>query len=401
MRRFFLILVLLFSCKTEAQSSVLRIADSLYSNGNFTKAIENYKLHNPQEDTYVKLAKAYIGIGNYDNALQYYKLATEAFPKQLLIKYEYAKLLAKTKKYKEASILFEDLIELNAKNPNYYYELGLATDQIRETKKTPKDKIGSVKKQLNNRDKAQEYFLKAYTLDNTYQKAIFKLAKFQLIKRNYEKSREYIDIGLNSYENNTALISLKAQGFFYEQRYHKAVSWFEKLLNLGESSKFIYEKLSGCYAKTYRNEEAITYLKKALQFDNEDTKNLYHLGLLYEKEKDYEKAEQYISLSIKLEHYPLDKEYTDLARVYNYLKQPEKAIKAYNKALKENPDNIYARFLIVHTKADYYKDIDAKIKLYENYIKNNTKSPFANMAKQRLSKLKKEQFLKGEEEKQE
>ena len=400
MKRFFLIL-LLISYKAEAQSSVLHVADSLYSNGNFSKAIENYKLYKPQEVVYVKQAKAYIGIGNYDNALQYYKLATEAFPEQALIKYEYAKLLAKTKKYKEASMLFEELIVFDAKNPNYYYELGLATEQIRETKKTPKDKNDAVKKQLGNRDKAQAYFLKAYEQDNTHQKAIFKLAKFQLVKRNYETSRQYIDVGLNSYENNAALISLKAQGFFHQQKYHKAVLWFEKLLSLGESSKFIYEKLSDCYAKTYRNKEAIAYIKKALKFDNKDTVNLYNLGLLYEKEKDYVKAEQYISLSITLENYPLDKEYTDLARVYNYLKQPEKAIKAYNKALKENPNNVYAGFLIVHTKADYYKDTDAKIKLYENFIKHNAKNPFVNMAKQSLSKLKKEQFLKGEEEKQE
>jgi tetratricopeptide (TPR) repeat protein len=399
MGRFFLIqILLLISCKTEAQSSVLRIADSLYSNGNFTKAIENYKLYNPQGDVYVKLAKSYMGFGSYDSALLHYKLATEAYPEQTLIKYEYAKLLAKTKKYKEASILFEDLITRDIKNPNYHYELGLATEQIRDVK-TSKVKIDTVNP-LNNRGKAQQHFLRAYELDNTHQKTIFKLAKFQLIKRNYETSREYIDVGLSSYENNAALISLKAQGLFYEQRYHKAVLWFEKLLTLGENSKFIYEKLSDCYAKTYRNEEAIAYLKQALKFDKEDTGNLYNLGLLYEKEKDYKKAEQYISLSIKLENYPLDKEYTDLARVYNYLKQPENAIKAYNKALKENPDNMYASFLIVHTKADYYKDTDAKIKLYENFITNNSKSPFVNMAKQSLSKLKKEQFLKGEEEKQ-
>lgn len=398
MRVIFLILVLLFSCKTEAQSSVLQIADSLYANGNYTKAITTYEAHDEQEDVYVKLAKAYMAIGNYDRAILNYKLATEAYPEQTLIKYEYAKLLAKTKKRKEATKLFKELINIDALNPNYHYELGLVLEQLKDSNEA--NKLDTITKKVKNRDKAQQHYLKAYKLDKTHQKAIFKLAKYQLIKRNYEASRKYIDVGLNTYKNNVALISLKAQGYYLQQKYEKAIVLFEKLLSLGESSKFIYEKLSDSYKEEYEFDKAISNLKLALKFNTEDTRNLYLLGLLYEKVKDYKKAEKYISLSIKLEDYPLDREYTDLARVYNYLKQPEKAIKAYKKALKENPDNMYAKFLIVHTRADYYKDTESKIKLYEDFIEHNPKSPFVRMAKQKASKLKEEQFLNAEEKKQ-
>jgi len=399
MRRFFLILILLFSCKTEAQSSVLHIGDSLYANGNYTKAIKTYETHDVPEVVYVKLAKAYIAIGNYGKALFNYKLATDAYPEQALVKYEYAKLLAKTKKRKEASLLFNELISVDTLNANYHYELGLVLEQLKDDRGIKK-KLDTVTKQIKNRDKAQQHYLRAYELDKTHQKTIFKLAKYQLIKRNYEASRKYINEGLSSYENNAALISLKAQGYFLDQNYAKAIVFFEKLLSLGESSKFIYEKLSDSYKEEYEFDKAISNIKLALKFNSEDTRNLYSLGLLYEKVKDYKNAEKYINLSIKLEDYPLDREYTDLARVYNYLKQPEKAVKAYKKALKENPDNMYAKFLIVHTKANYYKDVESKIKLYEDFIKDNPKSPFVQMAKHNLSKLKEEQFLNAEEKKQ-
>lgn len=46
----FLILFLLILFKTEAQTSVLNIADSLYANGNYSKAIAQYQLYKNQPE---------------------------------------------------------------------------------------------------------------------------------------------------------------------------------------------------------------------------------------------------------------------------------------------------------------------------------------------------------------
>ncbi len=379
MNRVFLLLLFLLSLKAEAQSSVLSIADSLYANGNYTKAITNYEIHDNQQDVYSKLAKAYVTIGSYDKALSNYELGLNAYPNNALLKYDYAKLLAKTKKYEEASKLFYELIDHDYRNPNYHFELGLIFEQLKEP------------------FKSQSRFFNTYELDETHQKAIFKLAKFQLKKRNYEVSHKYIDAGLKSYGNNTSLISLKAQNYYSQHEYEKAIVWFEKLLQLGEDSQFIHEKLSISYENTYDNKKAIEHLILALELDGKDVVNLYRLGYLYKEDENFEKAKEYMELALKLQDLPLDHEYVQLASVYNHLKQPQKAIWAFKRALKENPSNEYAVFLLVHTKADFYKDLDAKIKLYENYIEKHPKTKFTPMAKQCLSELKKKQFMKGEQ----
>ena len=49
-----IVLVFLFviTFKTEAQTSVLNMADSLYVNGNYSKAIESYKKYNNKKEVY-------------------------------------------------------------------------------------------------------------------------------------------------------------------------------------------------------------------------------------------------------------------------------------------------------------------------------------------------------------
>ena len=84
----FSIIILLVVIKTEAQTSVLNIADSLYLNGNYTKAIEAYKEYDNPKQVSDKIAKAYLALGNYDEALNNYKISIEANPESLLLKYE-------------------------------------------------------------------------------------------------------------------------------------------------------------------------------------------------------------------------------------------------------------------------------------------------------------------------
>ncbi|WP_299114560.1 hypothetical protein [uncultured Winogradskyella sp.] len=166
-------------------------ADELYALGNYSKAIEVYKsVKNPNE-VYDKIAKAYVAIGNYGEGLVNYKKAITTNPENILLKYEYAKLLRNTRDYKQAEILFKSLIIKDSLNPNSHYELGIVLEKQKDSAS------------LNA-------YTKAFNLDSTHQKAIFKIAKHYLVKRKYQTAHYYIDIGLESYTNNVELISLKA-----------------------------------------------------------------------------------------------------------------------------------------------------------------------------------------------
>lgn len=375
MIRYVLVVILLLGFKAEAQSSALAIGDSLLVRGNYTKAIEAYLKHKNPKQVNTKIAKAYIALGNYDKAIEYYEQQLELVTKDELIMLDYAKLLSKVKKYEQASEVLHQLIDIDYKNPNYHYETGLVLERLKDST-------------------AQNRFYSAYQLDNTHQKAIFKIAKRHLIKRNYDQVDYYADKGLKSYANNKELISIKAQNYYWQEDYKNAAKWFEKLLEINELTLFVHEKLSFCYSRLYEYEKAIEQCKLALKIEPRSATNLYILGQLYERNDDFINAEKYILASITLSDIPLDSEYMKLGYVYNLQGKHKEAIEAYTRATKENPESEEAHFFVVLTKDRYYKDLDTKLKLYEDYKKKFPKSRLIVMVDKRISELKEEKFLK-------
>ncbi|MBJ7881492.1 tetratricopeptide repeat protein [Gelidibacter salicanalis] len=369
--------IVLISWSMQAQFARLKLADSLYVHGNYAQSITVFKSIELQDQVYEKLAKAYIALGNYDEALENYKRASQASPEDALLKYDYAKLLARSKKLKSAEVLLNELVYLDYRNPNYHYELGLVMEQQGDST-------------------AMNRFHSAFNLDKTHQKAIHKIAKHLLVKRHHDASLKYINIGLESYANNTELINLKALNYYWKQDYQAAAQWFEKLLDLGENSQFIHEKLSFCYAETLQYEKAIVYAKRAVDFDLNNTTNLYILGRLYEKINDFASAEEWLTKALIIMDQPLHVEYTTLATVLNQQKKHKEAMAALQNAIKEDPKDERAQFFLVRTKDEYFADTDSKIKAYEVFKERFPKSVFGFFADKRLRELKEEKFMKSE-----
>ena len=371
-----LLVLLMFLSKIHCQSTNVTDGDSLFLLGNYSKAIEVYK-NNNLEDVDEKIAEAYLGIGNYELALEYYKKGITSTPNNILVKYKYGKLLFKIKKYNEAQKVFKELIEIDDSNPNYHYELGIVLEHQENAK-------------------ALNKFYKVFKLDSTHQKAIFKLAKNQLLKRVYDSVNYYANIGLKSYSNNIALINLKAQNYYHHKEYSKAIKWFQKLIALNESNQFIHEKLSSCYQNTNQLPLAIKHKLLALKFEEKNADNLYGLGLLYEQEEDYINAENFIEEAISVLKVPLDKKYLRLGYVQSQQQKYPEAIKSFQKAIKENDKNEDAHFYLIYIKDRYYKDFD--IKLYDDFMKKFPKTKYKTTVKTRLKLYRKEKFLKGDKE---
>lgn len=359
--------------KTEAQTSVLNIADSLFLNGNYTKAINHYKLHKNQDEVFEKIAKAYVAIGNYDLALSNFEAAIKAYPDNILLKYEFAKLLSKTKNFETALVMYKTLISIHGNNPNYHYELGLVQEQI-------KDSL------------AIKSFIKAFNLDNTHQKAIYKVAKYNLQKRRYTAVDSLISIGLETYPKNIELINLKAQNYYWQQDYRKAGKWFKQLIELGETSEFIYEKLSLCYGYHYQYKEALKYRLMALKYNPTDADALYTIGGYYLELENYPKAEEFLSKALSFLDKPLHQEYSTLAKAFSYQKKYPEAIKALKKAIRESPDNEFLHFKLAVILGKYYEDYGAKIKAFEAVKKKFPNGRMNEMVDHYISKLKEEQF---------
>jgi len=247
--------------------------------------------------------------------------------------------------------------------------------------------------QKQNDTLAQGSFLKTFKLDETHQKAIFKIAKQLIIKRNFKEAHVFLDKGLENYANNVELISLKAHAYYYQDYFTHAVVWFNKLIDLGEVSEFIHEKLSLSYAQNSDYEDAIYHRKQALKYNPFDANAIYVIGTYYQRLSDFEKAQEYIASSLELKDVSLSQEYQTLGTILNRQKKYEAAIKAFQKALSEDPSNVMVEFFLLRTKDEFYADIDAKIAMYEKYLSKNKKSMFVAYAEKRLNALKEEKFL--------
>lgn len=374
MIQFLKVFSLLVCLSLHAQDAVLDKADSLVALGNYSKAIELYQNHNNPVAVNDKMARAFEAIGNYSDAVKYYEFAVNNNPDDAFLKYQLGKLLSRLKKYDQAKNVFTELINSDNQNPNYHYELGSILENTNDSLSIPT-------------------FQKVYHLDSNHQKAIFKLARHYLVKRAHDSVSFYVEQGLKTYPKNVELISLKAQNFYWKEHYSHAVIWFEKLIALGESSEGIHEKLSFCYAQNSDYDLAIKQLKLALKYNPKNVDNIFRLGKLYLRNADYPNAETHMATALSMMDVPLDAEYTDLAAVYNHQKKYDQGIKALNLAIKENPDNEYAYFILAYTKDAFYADTDSKIKAYEQFVLKFPEGRFSLLAERRISELKKEQFL--------
>ncbi|WP_228850366.1 tetratricopeptide repeat protein [Aegicerativicinus sediminis] len=372
-------LILILSLQARGQSNDLRVADSLFSNGNYGKAIEAYTLLNDSE-VYEKLALAFTALGNYQKGMEAYEMMIKNHPENHKAKYDYGKLLLKTKHFEKASSVFNDLINVDYRNPEYHYQAGLVLEELRDST-------------------AINRFHAAYDLNNDHQKAIFKVAKHYLQKGQLNRSKFYIDKGLASYPNNVELISLKAQNYYWEKNYKESIKWFEQLLTLGESSEFIYEKLSESYAAAYEFEKAIEYRQKLLKLNPNDLQSYALISLYYKNLNKWTEAEEYQRKYLLLMDVSLSDDYKNLGIILNHQKKYKEAIDVFNKSLEEDPMNENAAFFKAMSMSVYYADNNSKIAAFESFKKRFPESKMIQSADFFIKKIRDEEFMKGESKK--
>ena len=117
----FIALVLVFKAEAQTLSAdrqYLAIADSLYSIGNYTNAINYYAKEGSQKGN-LQIARAYNSIGNYDKAIvQYENLIAESADLQIA-RFELGKLYLKMKRFDQGRKLFTSLVRDDENNPAY------------------------------------------------------------------------------------------------------------------------------------------------------------------------------------------------------------------------------------------------------------------------------------------
>ncbi|MBJ2174844.1 tetratricopeptide repeat protein [Aureibaculum sp. A20] len=413
-KKLVVLLFILFISKTDAQTSVLAIADNYLEKGNYQLALEQLKTDkNPTIEVLNKIADIYQKTGNYANAINYYnkiyslnpsdkvkeqlgkcyqytgnskkamQLQSEVLndnPDNLLLQYHLAKLYAANRKTKEAIILLEGLVEKDPENPNYHYELGEALNKIKKDPTKP--------------------YLEAYRLDTSHVKSMYQLAKYFNKVKVRDSADLFIDKGLEIDSENLNFLQLKAQNEFLKKEYDTTIVYLKRLEALNFKTVFVNKLFGLSYFKNEDYENALLYFNKVKMADFMDTGTLFNIGLVHAAMKEYKKAEMSFYMSIAFQKPEYDKNYFELGKVQLEQKEVKKAITSFEKGYENNSRNYQLLFQIAMLSENYFKDKKIALRHYEQYVENfSSKDEKSTLyAKSRIKEINKELFMKGTEE---
>lgn len=356
----------------------IKIADSLAVVGNHSEAIEILKKHGEKnEKVLLKLAKYQQAKGLDDKALDNYEKVLEMNPQRILTSIDYGDLLIESGKLEKADSLFGDLIDRYPENANFQYRMGLIKER--------------------QEDKMAEYFyFRAISLDSSHLAAIYKVSKTFMKRKKFSNAIQLSKKGLETDANNVSLLSLLAQAYSVTSQYNKAIPVYQRLIRLGEGSSFIFDKLGFAYYRENDFPKAIENFENSLALEDRNSGTHYNLGKIYNRLGELEKAEQHLLMSILIKKQPVDSEFLSLGLTYKKMKEYKKALKYFELALEENPENERALLERAIAADAYFEDKNSVLAYYRNYLdkyESIGNEQMISMAEYRISELKKEIHL--------
>ncbi|MCF8307030.1 MAG: tetratricopeptide repeat protein [Ignavibacteriales bacterium] len=423
------ILLLIISGILYGQENLLQKADNLIAQGDYREAVEllrpaadadpsdyilkyktglAFQLLNDYTSAHTYLSDAsrlnsndlriMTALGNNFNLLGNPGLAAMAFkdildkdPSHLQAKTELAKIRFNDQDFTGAGKLFSELSE--SAPGNFWYCKQLAFCRIR----------------LNDNDSAVTLFIRAEKLNPWDADTKLQLAKIFFLHENYDSSYYYANAGLEISPGNLPLNRLGGEILLKQKRYRSAVSQFERLLSLNDTTASVYQKLG--FSRyflamvTADSTEKMPLISGALDaflnanhLDEKDPLNTLYAGICEKDLGRYQPAIEYFLRTIGLIYpaYTGDL-YTHLGASYEFAGETGKAIVNYKKALEFDNSR---KTLILQMAALYdkfYADRETPALYFRKFLREAGESDeqLIKYAENRLESLQEEIHFRG------
>ncbi len=198
---------------------------------------------------------------------------------------------------------------------------------------------------------------------NTYKKVIeadpSRAELYFEIGNIYLKTQKFSD-AVQSYQKAIQLNITKKEAYLYignayeqQKDYTNAATSYERyLLLLPENPGPAQFELGMCYGQLGQNDRAILALEDAVKSRPQDQAYNYQLALMYQKVKEFDKAEQVFKNLIQFSPQDALSYYSMIIRMYDEAGLPEKAIDAARKIIELNPKS---EISILNLGIIYYK----------------------------------------------
>jgi len=294
------------------------------------------------------------------------------------------KSMALTQSYKNAVVLWEDVIRKNPKAWIAYNNLGSAYNKV--------GKYEEAIPLLNKAIKLEPGYAEAYNnLGNAYNNIGNYEEAIALYKKAIELNPLFVEIYYNlgnairsigNYEEAIALYKKAIElnpdyaGAFYNNlglayndigEKEKAIASYKKAIALDPNCAEPYNNLGNIYKSLGRTEEAIALYKKAIKVKADNAEIYYNLGSAYSDIGKNEEAIVFYKKAIVALNPNRAEAYYNLGNAYNNIGNYEEAIVSYKRAIALNPhfEKAYNNLAVI-----YYlqKQYDLAIKYYDRAI---------------------------------
>ncbi|ARF08168.1 TPR repeat protein [Catovirus CTV1] len=338
-----------------------------------------------------KIAKCYNDIIKFMDCLTFYQTANEQdeicddkkidnFNKEIVNLEKYKDFVELTKNHRKMKNFNTNYELANRYTKNKEYKFALKTylklmhcdhesivnaDKLSELNYN----IGYCYEKLNNKKDAIKYFS-----SSDDQKAIKYLAKYYYGENRFKKAIEYFEKIIDI--DDESLFKL-ARSYYRKSNYNRAISIYQELIKRENVKSNRYNNLAECYSKIKNYNHAEKYFLTAINKGNNIS--LYNIAKMYNNVKQYDKAKKYLFMAIKKKFY-CEKNESAIFKLYIQLHKQEDIC---------DLEYIYSKELYCFGSKKKYDTrrntvVNAILKIYEKTKKINNQKVYCDIMRAKL-----------------
>ncbi len=374
----------------------LRYIESLHNKKMYAQAAEAYekllKYFPDRSDYYESMAIEYALARNFSKSFKVYDDLEKRFGTNETFTINKIKLLKEQRKFNEAEAELKKLIQINPQEPRFYSYLAEYYEDINDFGKAKGvyDKLISLDpnnamvhlalanyyKQQSKAEESHNELKIAFTNPD-----LDVYTKLKILESYFNLSEQYPEFTVKGYELCSILLlvnptsaeghSIYADFLIRDRKIKEARDQYLLAVNYDKGNLVIWERLLFTESDLNQNDSMEKHSAMAIElFPNQPKPYLFN-GVANIQLRNYKKAAQ--SLNEGLEFVYDNRSlmmgfYSNLGDAYNYLKDYEKSDKAFDDALKVDPDNDH----VLNNYACYLSARNEKLEKAEKYGKRCT-----------------------------
>lgn len=290
-----------------------------------------------------RMADGFMFLGRAEEASGLYDRLLERYPHLPGLRERLIDIYIKEQDLEKASEQLESILQQNPTNVRAHYLLG------------------SLAFENKDMERAQQHFERVLLLNPDFEQVYYDLAGALISQDKSEKALEILEKARSKFKLRFVTELYSALACSRLKQYSQAVKHFEAaeiIARAGETNRLthiFYFQIGAAYERNKQYEDAEQYFRKCLELNGQFSEALNYLGYMWaERGENLEEARELIEKALDIE--PDNAAYLDsLGWVFFKMNQPQKALELISKAVEliEEPDPVlYDHLGDIHAALD-------------------------------------------------